>query len=68
MNWKFTADRPVYQQIMALIRGAILRGELPPGGSSPRRTAPRMFSMICWYTGRSPENFQFIGTSSVLLY
>ena len=35
MNWKFTGDRPVYQQIMALIRGAILRGELPPGGKIP---------------------------------
>ena len=35
MNWKFTGDRPVYQQIMALIRGAILKGELPPGGKVP---------------------------------
>ena len=35
MNWKFTGDRPVYQQIMSLIRGAILRGELPPGGKIP---------------------------------
>lgn len=35
MNWKFTGDRPVYQQIMALIRGAILRGELSPGGKIP---------------------------------
>lgn len=35
MNWKFTGDRPVYQQIMALIRGAILRGELQPGGKIP---------------------------------
>ena len=35
MNWKFTGDRPVYQQIMALIRGAVLRGELPPGGKIP---------------------------------
>ena len=35
MNWKFSGDRPVYQQIMALIRGAILRGELPPGGKVP---------------------------------
>ena len=30
MNWKFAGDRPVYQQIMAAIRGAILKGELPP--------------------------------------
>ena len=35
MNWKFAGDRPVYQQIMALIRGAVLRGELPPGGKVP---------------------------------
>lgn len=35
MNWKFTGDRPVYQQIMATIRGAILKGELPPGGKVP---------------------------------
>ena len=35
MNWKFAGDRPVYQQIMALIRGAILRGELEPGGKIP---------------------------------
>lgn len=32
MNWKFAGDRPVYQQIMELIRGAIVKGELPPGG------------------------------------
>ena len=32
MNWKFAGDRPVYQQIMENIRGAVLRGELPPGG------------------------------------
>ena len=31
MNWKFVGDRPVYQQIMALIRGGILTGELSPG-------------------------------------
>lgn len=35
MNWKFTGDRPVYQQIMATIRGAILKGELPPGRKVP---------------------------------
>ena len=32
MNWKFSGDRPVYQQIMENIRGAVLGGELPPGG------------------------------------
>ena len=35
MNWKFTGDRPVYQQIMAAIRGAILTGELQPGKKVP---------------------------------
>ncbi len=35
MNWKFSGDRPVYQQIMATLRGGILRGELPPGGKVP---------------------------------
>ena len=35
MNWKFAGDRPVYQQIMAAIRGEILKGELPPGGKVP---------------------------------
>ena len=35
MNWKFMGDRPVYQQIMSIIRGAILTGELPPGKKIP---------------------------------
>ena len=35
MNWRFSGDRPVYQQIMSLIRGAVLRGELSPGGKIP---------------------------------
>lgn len=35
MNWKFSGDRPVYQQIMELIRGGIVKGELPPGGKIP---------------------------------
>lgn len=35
MDWKFSGDRPVYQQIMALIRGAILTGELSPGQKIP---------------------------------
>ena len=35
MNWKFSGDRPVYQQIMENIRGAVLGGELPPGGRVP---------------------------------
>ena len=35
MNWKFTGDRPVYQQIMETLRGAILKGALPPGGKVP---------------------------------
>ena len=35
MNWKFSGDRPVYQQIMDLIRGAILSGELSAGQKIP---------------------------------
>lgn len=35
MNWKFTGDRPVYLQIMAMIRGGILTGELLPGQKIP---------------------------------
>lgn len=35
MNWRFSGDCPVYQQIMSLIRGAVLRGELSPGGKIP---------------------------------
>lgn len=35
MNWKFTGDRPVYQQIMEALRGSILTGELSPGGKVP---------------------------------
>ena len=35
MNWKFVGDRPVYQHIMALIRGGILTGELSPGQKIP---------------------------------
>ena len=35
MNWKFSGDRPVYQQIMENIRGSVLRGELPSGGKIP---------------------------------
>ncbi len=35
MNWKFSGDRPVYQQIMETIRGAVLRRELKPGDKVP---------------------------------
>jgi len=35
MNWKFSGDRPVYQQIMEKLRGAILQGELSPGEKVP---------------------------------
>lgn len=35
MNWKFSGDRPVYQQIMETLRGAIVTGELTPGGKVP---------------------------------
>ena len=35
MDWKFSADRPVYQQIVSIIRAGILTGELPPGEKIP---------------------------------
>ncbi len=31
MQWKFTGEKPVYQQIMELVRCAILAGEYAPG-------------------------------------
>ena len=35
MNWKFSGERPVYQQIMETLRGAIVKGELAPGKKVP---------------------------------
>ena len=35
MIWKFTGDKPVYQQIMLTIQGAVLRGEYTPGEKIP---------------------------------
>ena len=35
MDWRFTGDRPVYQQIMSQIRGQIIQGKLMPGGRIP---------------------------------
>jgi len=35
MIWKFTSDRPVYQQIVEQIQGAILSGELHIGQRIP---------------------------------
>ena len=35
MEWKFTGDQPVYQQIRTLIRGAVVTGELSPGQRIP---------------------------------
>ena len=35
MDWKFTGDQPVYQQIRTLIRGAVVTGELSPGQRIP---------------------------------
>ena len=35
MNWKFSGERPVYQQIMETLRGAIVKGELTPGKKVP---------------------------------
>lgn len=31
MQWKFSGDKPVYQQIMEILRCAVLAGEYPPG-------------------------------------
>lgn len=35
MRWKFTDDQPVYQQIISLLRGAVLSGEYQPGSRIP---------------------------------
>lgn len=35
MEWRFTGERPVYQQIVTIIQGAVLSGEYPPGGRVP---------------------------------
>lgn len=35
MEWKFSGDRPVYQQIQQTLRGAVLKGELLPGQKVP---------------------------------
>lgn len=35
MNWKLTGNGPVYQQIMAVLRGAVLSGEYAPGQRIP---------------------------------
>jgi len=35
MDWRFTGDRPVYQQIMSQIRGLIIQRKLLPGGRIP---------------------------------
>ena len=35
MDWTFTGDRPVYQQIMEAICGSVLKGELMPGQRVP---------------------------------
>ena len=35
MEWKFSGDRPVYQQIMEAVCGSILKGELKPGQKVP---------------------------------
>lgn len=43
MSWKFTGEKPVYQQIMDHIRGDIMRGELCVGARIP---AVRELAMI----------------------
>lgn len=35
MNWKFSGNLPVYQQIMDTIQGAVLAGEFEPGEKIP---------------------------------
>lgn len=35
MQWKFTGDKPVYQQIMERFRCAVLAGEYPSGSRIP---------------------------------
>lgn len=35
MDWKFTADRPVYQQIIHILQGAVITGQLQPGQRIP---------------------------------
>ena len=35
MDWKFTDDRPIWQQITDQLTLAILKGEYPPGGRLP---------------------------------
>lgn len=35
MEWRFTGERPVYQQIVDLIEGAVLSGEYPVGSRVP---------------------------------
>lgn len=35
MDWKFTGDRPVYQQIIETLRSAIVTGQLQPGRKVP---------------------------------
>ena len=35
MDWKFNGERPVYQQIITIIQGAVLSGEYPPGSRVP---------------------------------
>lgn len=35
MDWKFSGDRPVYQQIITTIQGAVLSGEYPSGTRIP---------------------------------
>ena len=35
MSWKFTGEKPVYQQIMDRVRSDIVRGRLAAGGRIP---------------------------------
>ena len=35
MDWTFTDDRPIWQQLTEQLTGRILKGEYPPGGRLP---------------------------------
>ena len=35
MDWKFTDDRPIWQQLTEQLTLSILKGEYPPGGRLP---------------------------------
>lgn len=46
LNWKFTGNMPVYQQIMSTIQGAVLAGEFRPGDKFPSVRDLAMTAMV----------------------